>query len=98
MATFGELIDTTIPVLINFHRKDEAASASLNPVLNDLASNLKNKAKVIKIDIDENRKLVEALKIDKTPTLVIYKNGEMVWRVSEMKSGEELAEIVSRYL
>jgi thioredoxin 1 len=55
------------------------------PVLKDVANALGKKAKVIKIDLEKNNKLAEALRIKGAPTLMIYKRGEMKWR----QSGDE---------
>ena len=38
--------------------------------------------KVIKIDVEKNPKLAEALRVKGLPTMMIYKGGEMVWRQS----------------
>lgn len=54
----------------------------MHPELKDVATALGNKAKVIKIDIDKNQELAEALRIKSLPTFVLYKNGEMIWRKS----------------
>ena len=81
MSKFGDLLDENIPVLLVFNRQDEA-SVDLNPVLKDVAAALGDKGKVIKIDVDKNHKLSEALRVKVLPTLMIYKYSEMVWRQS----------------
>jgi thioredoxin 1 len=76
MSKFGELISTQVPVLIDLHRLNEA-SVSMHPVIRDVAA-LGDKAKVIKIDVDKNQELADALRI-KLPTLMIYKQGQMIY-------------------
>ncbi|MFN7099324.1 MAG: thioredoxin family protein [Flavobacterium sp.] len=84
MSKFGELINTRVPVLIDFYTDWNEASVSMHPVIRDVAAALGDRAKVIKIDVDKNQELAEALRIKGLPTLIIYKEGQMVWR----KSGE----------
>jgi len=54
----------------------------MHPVLKDVAAAIGDKGKVIKIDIDKNQKLSEALRVKVIPTMMIYKYTEMVWRQS----------------
>ena len=54
----------------------------MHPVIRDVAAALGDKAKVIKIDVDKNQELADALRIKGLPTLMIYKDGQMVWRQS----------------
>jgi thioredoxin 1 len=54
----------------------------MHPVIRDVAAALGDRAKVIKIDVDKNQELAEALRIKGLPTLMIYKEGQMVWRQS----------------
>ena len=85
MARFGDLINIEVPVLLEFYIKQDEISNTMYPVLKDVANALGKKAKVIKIDLEKNNKLSEALRIKGTPTLMIYKRGEMKWR----QSGDE---------
>lgn len=85
MARFGDLIDVDVPVLLEFFTEWDEISNTMHPVLKDVAAALGDKAKVIKIDVDKNNDLVDALRIKGVPTLIIYKSGEMKWR----QSGEE---------
>lgn len=82
MSKFGELINAPVPVLIDFYTDWNDQSVAMHPVIRDVAAALGDKAKVIKIDVDKNKELAEALRIKGLPTLMIYKNGQMVWRQS----------------
>jgi len=80
MSKFGELINASVPVLIDFYADWNEESIEMHQVMKSVASALGDKAKVIKIDLDKNQELAEALRIKNVPTLMIYKSGEMVWR------------------
>jgi len=82
MPKFGDLLDVDVPVLFDFYTEWSEESKAMHPVLKDVAAALGDKAKVIKIDIEKNKSLGEALRIKGLPTLIIYRNGEMKWRQS----------------
>ena len=94
MSKFGELISAQVPVLIDFYTDWNEASIAMNPVIRDVAAALGDKAKVIKIDIDKNQELTDALRIKGLPTLMIYKAGQMVWRQSGEIDANSLISIV----
>ncbi len=79
MAKFGEIINSEVPVLIQFY-DDEPDD--VKDILNNIASDITFSAKLIKIDINKNPKMAEALRLRHFPTYMIYKNGEMKWRQS----------------
>jgi len=82
MSKFGELITAQVPVLIDFYTEWNEASVAMHSVIKNVAAALGDKAKVIKIDVDKNQELANALRIKALPTLMIYKEGQMVWRQS----------------
>ena len=82
MSKFGELIHSQVPVLIDFYTEWNEPSVSMHPVIRDVAAALGDRAKVIKIDVDKKQELADALRIKGLPTLMIYKDGQMVWRQS----------------
>jgi len=98
MAKFGELINADIPVLIDFFAHSDESKDALNDVLRDVAAALGDKAKVIKVDIDKNETLANALRIKGNPTYIIYKNGEMKWRQSGEQDANTLINLVQQYL
>lgn len=98
MSKFGDLIDVNIPVILNFFTDWNEQSAAMHPVLRDVAAALGDKAKVIKIDVEKNRELAEALRVKGLPTLIIYKNSEMKWRHSGEQDARALINIVQEFI
>jgi thioredoxin 1 len=98
MSKFGELINAHIPVLIDFYTEWNDQSISMHPVIRDVAAALGDKAKVIKIDIEKNQELADALRIKGLPTLIIYKNGEMVWRQSGELDANSIISLVQEQI
>lgn len=98
MSKFGELIDVDIPVLLDFYTEWNEQSTAMHPVLRDVAAALGDKAKVIKIDVEKNEALAEALRVKGLPTLIIYKDGEMKWRQSGEQDANTLIDIIHQYV
>lgn len=98
MSKFGELIDLNIPVLLDFYTEWNEASTAMHPVLRDVAAAVGDKAKIIKIDVDKNTQLAEALRVKGLPTLMIYKKGEMKWRQSGEQDANTLIDLLKEYI
>ncbi len=98
MSKFGELIDTNIPVLLDFYSDRDDVCKQMEPVLREVATALGEKARVIKIDVDKNNDLAEALRVRDLPTMFIYKNGEMKWRQSGEQDATTLVDLVKEYI
>ena len=97
MTKFGELISIDKPVLIDFYSDLDDVESSVE-TLRDVAAALGDKAKVIKIDIDKNEMLANALRIKGNPTFIIYKDGEMKWRQSGDQDANTLITLVQKYV
>jgi len=98
MSKFGELIEDNVPVLLDFYTDNSESEDTMNTVLRDVATALGDKAKVVKIDVEKNKELAEALRIKGLPTLMIYKNGEMKWRQSGEHDANTLIGLVQEYV
>tara|TARA_B100000965_G_C19447396_1_gene693641 strand:- start:646 stop:942 length:297 start_codon:yes stop_codon:yes gene_type:complete len=98
MSKFGELIGLDIPVLLDFYSDDNDSSNTMHPVLRDVAAKIGDKGKIIKINVDKNNELTEALRIKILPTLIIYKGGEMVWRQSGEQDANTLINLIEDFI
>ena len=98
MSKFGELIEAKIPVLLDFYTEWDEACKGMHAVLRDVAAAMGDKAKVIKIDVEKNQELSDALRIKGLPTLMIYKNGEMKWRQSGEQDANTLIGLIQEFV
>ena len=98
MSKFGELINSEIPILLDFYTDWNEASNSMHVVVKDVAAAIGENAKVIKINIDKNNELAQALRIKGLPTFMIYKSGEMVWRQSGVQDANTLISLLNEFL
>jgi thioredoxin 1 len=64
------------------------------PQLDLLKKNLGEGVKIVKIDIDRNRKLAEKLQIQSVPTIMIYKNGKNLFRKSGVLHAPQLEKLI----
>ena len=70
----------------------------MHSVLRDVAAAIGDKGKVIKINVDQNNELSEALRVKGLPTLMIYKSGEMVWRQSGEQDANTLINLINDFI
>ena len=82
MNKFGDIIAIGKPVLIDFYTDWSESSLAMNAVLDDVVLALGSKAKVVKVNLDKNTSLANALRVTGVPTFMVYNNGEMVWRAN----------------
>lgn len=77
-----EAMESDLPVLVDFYADWCGPCKMVGPVLEQMADKYAGKAKICKINIDEQRKLAIANKVMSIPTLFFIKNGEIKERIS----------------
>jgi len=91
---FESLINDSRPVIIDFHAVWCSPCKMQSPILKEVASEFGDKIKVIKIDVDQNNEIAGRYNIQSVPTLIIFKNGKLVWRQSGVVSKSQLKSIL----
>ena len=82
-ATFqNEVIESTEPVLVDFTAVWCQPCKMLDPVVEELANEWEDSVKVFKLDVDEHPNVAMNYQIMGVPTLMLFKNGEAVERVT----------------
>ncbi|TDP60750.1 thioredoxin domain-containing protein [Flavobacterium dankookense] len=79
-AEFEKLINSDKKVIINFSAKWCAPCKKMAPYLTKMQEELKGKITLVKLDADENKTLMESMKLNELPVILIYENGKETWR------------------
>ena len=98
MNKFQDIIAGDTPVLVDFFAEWCGPCKMMKPVLEELKKKMGNKIIILKIDIDKNISLSSEYRIKSVPTLVLWKQGEIIWRQSGALSLNELEQILSSYI
>jgi thioredoxin 1 len=97
MERFEELITSPIPVLIDFYAEWCGPCKAMKPILEELKRMKGEKIRVAKVDIEKHKELAAYYKIQSVPTLMVFKNGELLWRHSGVMQPKELKEVIEKY-
>ena len=98
MNKFQDIIAGDTLVLVDFFAEWCGPCKMMKPVLEELKKKMGNKIIILKIDIDKNISLSSEYRIQSVPTLVLWKQGEIIWRQSGALSLNGLEQILSSYI
>lgn len=94
MASFNEIINQDVPVLVDFKADWCGPCKMMTPILKEVKQQLKNDVKIVKIDVDHNQQLAAKYQVRGVPTLILFKNGKQVWRQSGVLQASDIISII----
>ncbi len=89
-----EVIKSNVPVLVDFWAPWCGPCQMMGPIISELAEKMGDKAKVGKIDVDENGQIAQQYGIMSIPALKIFKGGAVVKEFVGVQSMENLKRIL----
>lgn len=94
---FQELIQSERPVLIDFFATWCQPCKVQSSVLNSVKEQIGEKARIVKIDVDQFPSIASENGVRGVPTLAIFKNGELLWKESGVHDVNSLVGLLEQY-
>jgi|TARA_S200002703_G_C3780322_1_gene240430 thioredoxin 1 len=98
MNDFNELIKSTKPTLVDFYADWCGPCKVLSPIIEQTKSDLGEEATVLKVNIDNNVDVARQYQIRSIPTLLLFKEGNVVWRQNGVPNKELIVESVKKFI
>lgn len=97
MSKFKELINSDLPVLVDFYATWCGPCKMMSPILEEVAAKMKGQVKIVKVDVDKNPNAAEAYQVRGVPTLILFKNGKQLWRQSGVIQANQLIQLINQH-
>ena len=96
---FAEVVlGSSVPVLVDFWASWCGPCKMVAPVMDQLAEEFAGKAKIVKVDIDENAELAMEYGVMSIPTVIVFKNGDIADKVIGAYPKSQYAEMIEKQL
>ena len=95
MSNFDNIIQSEKPVLIDFFATWCGPCKALAPILKEVKDSLGDRISIIKIDVDKNQEIASKYQVRGVPTMILFINGEQLWRQSGVLSKEEIIKTIN---
>ncbi len=96
-SSFSDIIKDEKPVLVDFYADWCGPCKTLAPILKAAKEDLGDSVKIVKIDVDRNQPLAETYQVRGVPTLILFKNGQQLWRQSGVVQKADLVQLVKSH-
>lgn len=95
--TFNELIQSDKPVLVDFFAEWCGPCKVMAPILKEVKHEIGDAASILKVDVDKNPQAAAEYQVQGVPTLILFKEGKVLWRQSGVVPKNGLVEVIKKF-
>ena len=97
-TTFNEIINGETPVLVDFYADWCGPCKMMNPILKSLKKKMGDRINIIKVDAEKNPDAAIKYQVRGVPTLILFKNGRILWQQAGVVQMPRLESIINEKL
>ncbi|BCY29425.1 thioredoxin [Flavobacterium okayamense] len=97
-AKFNEIISQEQLTLVDFYADWCGPCKMMSPILQEVKTVVKDDVKIIKINVDQHQDLAAEFMVRGVPTLMLFKDGKMLWRQSGVLGTNDLVNLLRQHL
>ncbi len=96
-GNFDKIVQSETPVLVDFSAEWCGPCKAQSPVIAEVAREMGEKLKVIKVDVDKNPMVAARFRVQGVPTLILFRKGEVIWRQSGLTDRRSLLQVIGHH-
>jgi len=94
----SQVLESDVPVLVDFWAPWCGPCKMLTPIIEELARDYDGRAKIVKINVDDNQQLAMQFSIRSIPTVMVFKDGEPASSLVGMQAKDAFAKALDAVL
>jgi thioredoxin 1 len=92
------ILNDSKPVLVDFFAEWCGPCKVQAPVLKEVKSDIGDSIRILKIDVDKSPAIAQQYQVSSIPTLILFRNGQPIWRQTGVASKQQLVNVIKQHI